>query len=350
MLKDNTNESLPLLLTPTNRSCGCNEAGSWNNTASCDTVSGQCRCKANAEGQHCDICKPGHFDLTFENEFGCLPCFCYGHASVCRSAAGYSKFSIDSVFARSAEKWKSALKSGQDVQLQYNAITKNIGVRASGTESVYFIAPDEYLGDQKASYNQFLSFRLRIGEEGPRATFEDVILVGAGMTISQPIFGQGNPIPSLKSQSYRFKLHEDPSAYGWSPRLRAKDFISVLANLTAIKIRATYTRDGTGYIDDVRLDTAKQMSGGSRATGVEMCTCPEGYIGQFCESCAPGYRHNPPGGGSFSECIPCNCNGHTNQCDDESGKEYCSRREGDCFRVTFKTAILTCGPLTITHK
>lgn len=33
---------------------------------------------------------------------------------------------------------------------------------------------------------------------GPRATFEDISLEGAGMTISQPIFGQGNPLPSTR--------------------------------------------------------------------------------------------------------------------------------------------------------
>jgi len=302
------------------KSCGCDEAGSWNNTASCDPVTGQCRCKGNVEGQHCDICKPGHFDLNMDNEFGCLPCFCYGHSSVCRSAPGYSRDSVDSTFSRDSEQWTIRTKSGELILAQpYQPVTRNLGVRAKGREPVYFLAPQKFLGDQKASYNQFLTFTLRIAEEGPRATFEDVILEGAGMIVSQPIFGQGNPLPSTRSQTYRFKLHEDATLYGWSPRLRAKDFMSVLANLTAIKIRATYTNEGTGFLDDVKLETASLVNYGARASWVETCTCPQGYIGQFCESCTPGYRHNPPGGGSFAECVPCNCNGHAELCDNDSG-------------------------------
>ena len=39
---------------------------------------------------------------------------------------------------------------------------------------------DRFLGDQRASYNQDLSFTLRIGEAGPA-----------------PIFGQNNHLPSV---------------------------------------------------------------------------------------------------------------------------------------------------------
>lgn len=82
------------------------------------------------------------------------------------SAQGFSKYSIDSLFSRDTEKWTAATRSGQEVPFQYNAITKNVGVKASDREAVYFLAPEKYLGDQKSSYNQYLSFSLRIGEEG----------------------------------------------------------------------------------------------------------------------------------------------------------------------------------------
>jgi laminin, gamma 1 len=54
-----------------------------------------------------------------------------------------------------------------------------------------------------------------------------------------------------------------------------------------------------------------------------MCTCPEGYVGQFCESCAPGYRHELNYGGRFARCVPCNCNGHADICDAETGRCIC---------------------------
>lgn len=242
---------------------------------------------------------------------------------MCESAAGFYRNNIESAFTRDGEKWSArTLRSQQDVPVQYNAVTKNIGVQTED-EDAYFIAPARFLGDQKASYNQHVSFLLRIGERAARASAGDVVLEGAGMKISQPIFGQGNPLPkSSVAQMYRFKLHEDANRYGWQPKLLPKDFISVLSNLTSIKIRATYANGnrGTGYLDDFRLESASQSGPGPRAYWIESCSCPQGYIGSFCESCAPGYRHNPPGGGSFAECVPCNCNGHADLCDNDSGK------------------------------
>ena len=103
--------------------------------------------------------------------------------------------------------------------------------------------PARYLGDQRFSYNQLLTYKLRIGEQQAAASILDIIIEGAGQRISAPFYSQGNPTPGLESQEYKFRLNEHPN-YQWYPKLKAETFISILANITAIKIRATYNPDG----------------------------------------------------------------------------------------------------------
>lgn len=77
---------------------------------------------------------------------------------------------------------------------------------------------------------------------------------------------------------------------------------------------------GVGFIDNIVLETARLGSnGGDVATWVEQCTCPEGYVGQFCESCAAGYKRDPKNGGPFSRCVPCECFGHSDSCEPNTG-------------------------------
>lgn len=116
-----------------------------------------------------------------------------------------------------------------------------------------------------------------------------------------------------------FRLHEN-SIYGWSPKVSARAFMSILSNLTSLKIRATYGDKGVGFLDSVRLESAARGGSGKSAEWLEMCTCPMGYVGQFCESCAPGYRHSPSRGGPFKPCVPCDCNNHAKICDSETGR------------------------------
>ncbi|XP_050361187.1 laminin subunit gamma-1 [Nymphalis io] len=304
--------------------CGCNESGSYTNTPQCDSETGVCLCKQNVEGRQCRECKPGFFNLDFGNEFGCTPCFCFGHSSQCSSAPKYQAHELSAHFIRDAEKWYAEDNEHKPTQLMFNANTQNIAVSSNVSEVVYFVASNQFLGDQRPSYNHDLKFTLRLGENRGYPSSQDIILEGARTSISMNIYGQNNPEPSDQAQEYKFRLHEDPR-YGWTPTLSNFEFMSILQNLTAIKIRGTYNKGGQGYLMNFKLDTAKigREKGSAPANWVEKCSCPKAYVGDYCEECAPGYKHEPANGGPYSTCIPCDCNGHAHICDTATGFCIC---------------------------
>ncbi|XP_031767395.2 laminin subunit gamma-1 [Galleria mellonella] len=304
--------------------CGCNESGSYENKPQCDPVTGICRCKQNVEGKRCRECKPGFFNMDIDNEFGCTPCFCFGHSSQCNSAPKYQAHEISARFIRDAEKWTAEDNQHRSAPLQFNANAQNIAVTSRGSEIVYFVASSQFLGDQRPSYNHDLKFTLRLGESNAYPSSQDIILEGARASISMNIYGQNNPEPSDQPQEYTFRLHEDPR-YGWTPTLSNFEFMSILQNLTSIKIRGTYNKGGVGYLMNFKLETAKagRERGSASANWVEKCTCPGAYVGDYCEECAPGYKHEPANGGPYSTCIPCDCNGHAHICDTATGFCIC---------------------------
>ncbi|KTG36823.1 hypothetical protein cypCar_00015858 [Cyprinus carpio] len=61
--------------------CLCNAAGSVNG-GQCDAQTGECVCKANVEGERCDRCKAGHYNLNANNPLGCSKCSCSPDGSV----------------------------------------------------------------------------------------------------------------------------------------------------------------------------------------------------------------------------------------------------------------------------
>ncbi|XP_039664896.1 laminin subunit beta-4 [Perca fluviatilis] len=61
--------------------CDCDPAGSQGGGL-CDALSGHCVCKENVEGQLCDRCKHGFFNLRQDNPAGCQVCRCHVLGSV----------------------------------------------------------------------------------------------------------------------------------------------------------------------------------------------------------------------------------------------------------------------------
>lgn len=326
------------------KQCECDVRGSLDNTPSCDPETGLCLCKENVEGRRCRECRPGFFNLDLDNKFGCTPCFCYGHTSECQSAMGYTMVSTTSNFNKQNERWVAVDEFNRPIDVKYSKYSKNIGITAKGNSHLYFSAPDRFLGDQRASYNRLLKFRLQLIDQVGPSLSNDVILEGAGTKISLHLFAQKNEMPDQEFREYSFRLHES-SEYSWQPSQSSRGFMSILSNLTAIKIRGTYSTKGEAFLDDVELQTAYRGSAGRPANWIEQCTCPEGYLGQFCESCAPGYRHSPAHGGPFMRCIPCDCNKHADICDSETGKCICKHNtSGDtcdqCAKGFYGNALL----------
>ena len=106
-------------------------------------------------------------------------------------------------------------------------------------------------------------------------------------------------------QLYKYRIHED-AKFGWNPRLSAMDFLGILSNVSAIKIRGTFTHRDVGFLTRVKLESATMNppnGNPKEANWVESCECPVGFVGQFCESCAPGFKRDPKFGGPFARWV-----------------------------------------------
>uniref|UniRef100_A0A8D0DGP9 Laminin, gamma 1 n=1 Tax=Sander lucioperca TaxID=283035 RepID=A0A8D0DGP9_SANLU len=300
------------------RPCACSPSGS---TQECDVNTGQCRCKDHVEGFSCDRCKLGYFNLEPSNPQGCTACFCFQHSSVCDSADGFSVHAISSAFHTDAEHWTGQQRDGSSVPVQWSPSGQEISLISDDYFPMYFVAPEKFLGNQLLSYGQNLSLSFRVDRRDTRLSAEDLVLEGADLRVAVPLIAQGNAYPNENMQTYVFRLH-DSTDYPWRPTISHADFQKLLHNLTSVKIRGTYSERSAGYLDNISLVTARRGPG-APARWVERCTCPQGYQGQHCEQCTLGYRRARPELGAFSACEPCNCNGHSDACNPDSGACDC---------------------------
>ncbi|NXN29360.1 LAMC3 protein, partial [Nycticryphes semicollaris] len=288
------------------RPCTCDPAGS---VGICDPNTGHCTCKERVEGHLCNRCQPGWFNLQPHNPAGCTSCFCYGHSTACTAADDYEVTHIHSDFSQGLEGWAATAPGATDLPLRWT--DGEIAIEWDGEEPVDFLAPEKFLQNQRLSYGQLLS--LLLGAEGNGTGTEtgvslfrvQLVLEGEGMEIT---ISSSERQPRHGKQAVTFRLHE--AEEGVEPLLSAFSFQRLLSNLTALRLRVSHGhRRGGLSLSEVQLMSARPGSG-ARAGWVEECTCPPGYTGQFCQSCASGFKREIPFGGPFVSCVPCTCNQH----------------------------------------
>ncbi|XP_072488849.1 laminin subunit gamma-3 isoform X2 [Notamacropus eugenii] len=298
------------------RPCTCNAAGSLG---PCDSRNGRCPCKNKVEGYLCDRCQPGTFNLQPHDPSGCTSCFCYGHSMVCAASAHYGVRHIISDFHQGAEGWQARGPGGREEPAQWSQ--SGILLKPEREELWDYIAPEKFLGDQRFSYGQSLSLTFRVPPGGSLLPVW-LKLEGAGLALtlkpSSPTSTQqpGGPEEYL----LLFSLQE--TSEDTKPPFPAFHFQRLLANLTALQIQVASHR-GRQPAGQMTLTQVHLTSAGPGlsplAPWVEECTCPKGYMGQFCESCSLGYKRETPLGGPYANCVPCTCNQH-GTCDPETGR------------------------------
>ncbi|RUS82429.1 hypothetical protein EGW08_009817 [Elysia chlorotica] len=298
--------------------CGCDRRGTVEDV--CDQRTAQCLCKDNVQGQFCDQCAAGMYSLTEENPKGCIKCFCFGHTTRCDS----SGLSWDIVSDMTGWNIPILLQDNATLTETDSALVVSTNGDALADKGLYWFAPQSYLGKKLNAYGGKLEYtvKITIPEEGLSAGIvnEDVMLRGSKMTLVH--FHDSQPaadIPfkfEIELREYNFR-HEKTLA-----PVSREQFMMVLLNLESFLIRASYfTRMQEIRLEKVSLQVATKEGQGELAESVEMCVCPSNYKGDSCEVCAEG-SYRPLTATYLDRCIKCNCNGHSNDCDINTGECY----------------------------
>nr|XP_055055591.1 laminin subunit gamma-3 [Misgurnus anguillicaudatus]XP_055055592.1 laminin subunit gamma-3 [Misgurnus anguillicaudatus]XP_055055593.1 laminin subunit gamma-3 [Misgurnus anguillicaudatus] len=303
------------------RLCECDERGS---VGVCSTEDGHCHCRNNVEGQLCNRCKPGSFNLQLDNPEGCKKCFCFGHSLACSSSNQHVAVNITSDFLEDPDGWRGVFTRGQDQSLIWKE--GEVYLLPNREENGFYKAPDRFLGNMLLSYGRTLSvsFTAELEELLPRSV--TVVLEGAGISVSAELYSQQEPHRSLDKtpiNTFTLRLTE----MDVQPPITTYEFLRMLYNLTALHVNNAGGQNYTSQLSMVTLESAVQLTymggRGPLASWVEVCSCPTGFMGQFCELCAPGFTRETPNGGPFSHCVPCNCNQH-GTCHPETGVCDCT--------------------------
>ncbi|XP_047486488.1 basement membrane-specific heparan sulfate proteoglycan core protein-like isoform X28 [Penaeus chinensis] len=304
-------------------SVDCNPSGSYSVQA--DPVTGLCQCKELVAGPKCDRCKANTFFLNDKTRFGCIDCFCMGITKACTSSNWYRQqesvsFTNDRQGFELVDKFQEVVisndiyvDSGQQ-EIVFSEFSR------LGQEVYYWNLPQRFLGDKLSSYGGNLTYSLRYvpapGGQSSANSAAAVEIYGNDITLRH--FTNGQLSRSLQA-TVTVPLYEEEWERQDGQKANREHFLMVLADLEYIHIKATYTTNTQEVaLKEVIMDYAEpRNTGQERAFAVEFCECPPGYKGLSCEDCDVGYTRRLSGV-YLGECVPCECNGHSEECDPDT--------------------------------
>ncbi|RUS87348.1 hypothetical protein EGW08_004890, partial [Elysia chlorotica] len=275
------------------------------------------------------ICKAPVFNDDALTPRDCIRCFCFGQTQTCLSSQlQYSQISLGNQVAIVR---RDTLEPADPEYVQYIPVSREFQVTDYNTilrtGSYYWSLPRQFLSKRISSYGGELSYQVYYEVDGfdIQTNDPDVIITGNGITLyhkSNAVFNPNQPtIVTVNLVENEWYVSPDIRRDGPISNYATREQLMVaLEDVTSLLIRATYdNRQNLIRLGNVLLATAvPQDFGGRRAFAVEECTCPPGYTGFSCEECAPGFFRS--GGGRFNkECSACQCNGHSTECDVDTG-------------------------------
>ncbi|CAD5221244.1 unnamed protein product [Bursaphelenchus xylophilus] len=301
---------------PECKKCSCNVAGTVAEI--CDPVSSECKCKKGVTGVNCDACKEGTFDLQPSHPSGCSDCFCFGVTDKCQSLF----YPVETVFIPT-DGWSSNDTNGV-VTSSENEVIYEAGAE-SNSRNVY-LEPRLTKSDFTASYGLHMSFKISSippDSEKKKLTSEADVRLISGSTILE-LWAREQP----KDPSVMFEVVVTFSPDFWllstGEPVNRQTLMMVLFKLDKIQFKASYYEYPKKAVfteaEIAQVVQRQQNSYDIVATSVEKCSCPVGYAGFSCQTCATGYYRLKTDDDSFlGSCVPCNCHGHAGSCDPVTG-------------------------------
>ncbi|XP_041659948.1 laminin subunit alpha-3-like isoform X2 [Cheilinus undulatus] len=310
--------------------CECSPNGIKTDAGSdCDRITGQCSCKPRIGGRKCDRCAPGYYRFP-----DCLPCNCKTGgvtADVCHPDTGRCLCKFVKM-----QGWRLEKPDQEEVPTVLNSasntVVADIQELPPTIQTLHWVAPASYLGDRVSSYGGFLTYQSKtfgIPSEGMALMDRrpDVVLNGRNMTLIH--MAQQVPLPDRLYQG-RVQLLEGNWRHAVTNRpVSREELMMVLAGLVGLRIRALYfTQSQRLGLGEVGLEGATDAGTGGPGNTVEDCSCPPEYTGDSCEKCSPGY-YRDNSGPYLGRCVPCDCNGLADECEDKTGR---------CLNCQYNTA------------